>query len=242
MANAVVARMLRGGVVEGGAALTMRLGDSATRFTTDLDTARASGLDEFMDALEEALSHGWAGFTGRVATREPASPAGVPAGYVMQPFDVKLQYAGKPWVTVPLEVGHDEIGDADAPEYGLAPEVTEAFLVVGLPDPGPVPLMPLHHQVAQKLHGLSAPGSVRAHDLIGLQLIMAGPRLDLHLVRATCARLFGYRRLQEWPPVVVERDGWADLYEAQAKGLPVLGDVTEAVVWVNDLIVRIDAA
>lgn len=35
----------------------------------------------------------------------------------MQPYDVKLDYLGKPWCTVPLEVGHNEIGDADAADW-----------------------------------------------------------------------------------------------------------------------------
>ena len=39
---------------------------------------------------------------------------GIPFDYVMQPCDVKLKYLGIPWFTVQLEVGHNEIGDADA--------------------------------------------------------------------------------------------------------------------------------
>ena len=38
---------------------------------------------------------------------------GIPFDYVMQPCDVKLKYLGIPWFTVQLEVGHNEIGDAD---------------------------------------------------------------------------------------------------------------------------------
>ena len=37
-----------------------------------------------------------------------------------QPSTGKLSYNGKSWLTVVLEVGHDEIGDADEVEYGLA--------------------------------------------------------------------------------------------------------------------------
>lgn len=42
IANAIVAQMLPDGSVKGGSAIKMRLGDGATRFTTDLDIARAS--------------------------------------------------------------------------------------------------------------------------------------------------------------------------------------------------------
>ena len=46
------------------------------------------------------------------------------------------------------------------------------FARVGLPAPGRAPLMPLDHQVAQKLHALTGPGD-RARDLVDLQLIAA---------------------------------------------------------------------
>ncbi len=45
VANAIVAQMLPDGSVKGGSAIKMRLGDGATRFTTDLDIARASAID-----------------------------------------------------------------------------------------------------------------------------------------------------------------------------------------------------
>ena len=45
----------------------------------------------------------------------------------MQPFSVKLLFNGKPWVTVDLEVGHNEIGDADEPDF-VSPEDANAIL------------------------------------------------------------------------------------------------------------------
>lgn len=47
MADAVVAQMLPDGAVKGGSALKLRFGDAGTRFSEDLDTARASGIDEY---------------------------------------------------------------------------------------------------------------------------------------------------------------------------------------------------
>ena len=81
----------------------------------------------------------------------------------MQPFSVKLLYNGKPWVTVDLEVGHNEIGDADEPDF-VSPEDANAVLEnLGFPPLGPIPVMALRHQIAQKLHAVSAPSSMRAH-------------------------------------------------------------------------------
>lgn len=242
MANAIVGQMLPEGVVKGGSALKLRFGDAATRFTTDLDTARVHDVETFVDMLDERLAVGWCGFTGHVVPRSPAHPEGVPEQYVMQPYDVKLSYNGKSWLTVPLEIGHDEIGDADEVEYGLADDVAALFEAVGLPSPGLSPLMALHHQIAQKLHAVSAPGSERAHDLIDLQVICKLGDVDLQRTRETCLRLFAYRKQQQWPPSIVADDSWTGLYDAQAEGLDVMATAKDAVAWANELIVAIDNA
>lgn len=104
MANAIVASMLPDGVVKGGSALKMRFGEENTRFTTDLDTATATDPAAYAAQLDSRLRSGWEGFSGRVVEKDPASPDGIPEQYVMQPYDVKLDYLGKPWCTVPLEV------------------------------------------------------------------------------------------------------------------------------------------
>ncbi len=242
MANVVVGQLLPGGAVKGGSAIKLRLGDDATRYTSDLDVARATSLEEFLDGLEANLRDGWAGFTGTVVPREPASPPGVPSAYIMQPFDIKLAYRSSPWCTVPLEVGHNEIGDAEEPDWGMPDDVRGMFLALGLPEPMPMPLMSLDHQVAQKLHALTAPGSVRAHDLVDLQLIAPAVAGELPKVRQTCERLFAYRCAQAWPPEVVLGPGWAEVYDRESAGLDVLPTVGEALSWTNDLIGRIASA
>ena len=50
--------MLPEGVVKGGSSLKMRYGGSATRFTRDLDTARTSNLEDFLEKLEANLEIG----------------------------------------------------------------------------------------------------------------------------------------------------------------------------------------
>ena len=217
----------------------MRFGDKMTRFTVDLDAARSRDVETFTTLLEEKLEQGWNGFTGRLVQRQPPSPEGVPSGYVMQPFEVKLSYLGKSWVTVPLEVGHNEIGDAEHPDYAVSADVIELFSKVGLPVPGPVPLMQLHHQISQKLHGLSTAGSDRVHDLIDLQIIVANGDCEWTLVRQACERLFAYRAAQEWPPVITKGSGWDEAYAVQGQGLRMVASVDEAVEWVNRLVENI---
>lgn len=241
MANTIVAQIMPEGAVKGGSSLKMRFGEAATRFTTDFDTARSIGLEEFVSRFSENLAQGWNGFTGRIVRREPASPEGVPPRYIMQPYDIKLDYRGRPWCTVGLEIGHDEIGDADEPDYILDESIVRVFRELALPVPDPVALMPLHHQIAQKLHGASEVGSRRAHDLIDLQIIIANGEINWAETKRTCERLFSYRREQVWPPKVTANDRWDDLYASQAKGIDVLQDVGEAVAWANDLIARINS-
>lgn len=240
LAAVIVGQMLPDGAAKGGNALKIRFGSAATRFSRDLDTARASSLEEYVSLLEKGLEEGWSGFTGVVVPRDPASPEGVPAAYVMKPFDVKLSYNQKAWMTLPLEVGHNEIGDADEPEMVSSPEAAEILVALGFPEPGPVPCMRLEHQIAQKLHAVSSPGSDRAHDLIDLQIAVARGAIDYAKTKPVCVRLFDYRGQQAWPPSVVKGVDWDALYEEQREGLDVLSTVDDAVEWANALIKAID--
>lgn len=238
MALVVVGQMLPDGAIKGGSAMALRYG-RGTRFTQDLDAARVHGLAQFRSNFEDALAGGWAGFTGRLIQRPAPRPAGVPTAYVMQPFDIKLLYRGRAWCTVKFELGHNEIGDADEPDYRLDRGLVELFSEVGLEAPKPVAVMRADHQIAQKLHAVAEPGSQRARDLVDLQLLDRGEDLDLAQVKATCLRLFEYRHQQLWPPAVVRGAGWGTLYAAAVEGIDVLGDVDDAIAWVNQFVERI---
>lgn len=240
MANAIVAQMIGEGVVKGGSGLKFRYGDEATRVTLDLDTAWNTNLDAFLKDLDAKLKAGWYGFDGEVIVQRQASPKGIPFEYVMQPYDAKLNYKGASWFTVKLEIGHNEIGDAD--EMDLVPlreEVADLFDFLCLPQPGAIPVMRLEFQVAQKLHGASAPNSKRAHDLIDLQLMLAKGTLDWPKTADICRRLFAYRKVHTWPPTIIKGESWEEVYSAQAAGLSVLPTIDEAVSWANELIARI---
>ena len=238
MALVVVGQMLPEGAIKGGSAMALRYG-RGTRFTQDLDAARVQPLARFRSDFEDSLAAGWAGFTGRLVEKAAPRPTGVPMAYVMQPFDVKLDYRGRPWCTVKFELGHNEIGDADEPEYQLADGLVQLFTEVGLDAPKPVRVMRADHQVAQKLHAVSEAGSDRVRDLVDLQLLDRGEDLDLAQVQATCVRLFEYRRQEVWPPTIEAGAGWGTLYEAAVEDIDVLADVDAAVAWTNAFIGRI---
>lgn len=71
IAAVVVGQMLLDGAAKGGNALKIRFGKDATRFSRDLDTARASSLNDYMTKLEDSLTIGWNGFSGAIVPREP---------------------------------------------------------------------------------------------------------------------------------------------------------------------------
>jgi hypothetical protein len=240
IANTIIGQLLPKGVVKGGSALKLRYGVKTTRFTRDFDTARAGELEVFLEQLDDALKDGWNGFTGRVVRKEPAKPKGVPGEYIMQPFEIKLAYNGKSWLTVPLEIGHDEIGDTETFDSYISQEIVNLFKKLGFPAPSPIALIKAHHQVAQKLHALSTEGSERAHDKIDLQVIVSNKKIDYPLIKNACVRLFPFRKQQSWPPIIVKDDGWDTLYSSQVSGLDVLQDVDEAVIWTNNLITTIN--
>lgn len=242
LANTIVCQLMPKGAVKGGSALKIRFGDKHTRATTDLDAARAETLGDFICKFRTNLENGWNGFNARLIAKEPATPKGVPACYVMQPFEIKLNYLGSAWCTVVFELGHNEIGDADDPDLVEPVEASHILQVMGFPAPLPIPLMPLHHQIAQKIHGASEPRSKRAHDLIDLQLMVSNGKIDFAKTLETCKRLFAYRQAHPWPPEITEHEGWASIYKEQSSGLDVLPSVSDAIAWANNLIVRVDNA
>lgn len=234
VANVALGQMLPDTAVKGGTGLKLRFGDALTRQTPDLDTALRGGREKFTADLERNLSRGWGGFDGTVIVREQRPQAGVPRAYVMQPLKVKLRFRHKPFVTIDLEVGFDELGATDEPvETALPNEVTAIFADLGLAVPAPIRALPLHHQVSQKLHACTEPGNERAHDLVDLQLMRQHTEPDK--VAVTTQRLFAFRRAHELDTATVApEERWAQLYDTAAAGLSVLATVGEAADWANN--------
>ncbi|MFI2564142.1 nucleotidyl transferase AbiEii/AbiGii toxin family protein [Paenarthrobacter sp. NPDC018779] len=234
VANVILCQMLPASAVKGGTGIKLRLGERLTRQTPDLDTAFRGGREEFEDDLRRNLIEGWSDFTGDVVRGKQRPPGGVPVPYVMQPFTVKLKYHGRPFTTVALEVGYDELAATEEPtELELSEEVKEIFAALGLSAPTPVPVLPLHHQISQKLHACTEPGNQRAHDLVDLQLLES--MADDALVASTTQRLFAFRGQHAWPANVIPALNWRDLYAEAIDGIEgvVRPGLDEAVDWIN---------
>jgi hypothetical protein len=221
----------------------VRVGEAASRFTTDLDAARHTDLtlDGYLDNLARRLDAGWGGFTGTLEQLPPAVPEGVPEQYVMQPFKILLPYLGRHWLTVPFEWGHDEIGNTKQHELRIAHDIVTLFESIGLPEPQPIPLLTVEHQIAQKLHACTSAhpptgDNDRAHDLVDLQILEHEEPIDESALAKIATQLFTARNAQTWPPVVISHPSWPTIYAEAADGLDVLPDVDDAVAWTNEFI------
>jgi hypothetical protein len=245
----VIGQLLRqthAGVIKGASNIEVRLGTAATRVSSDLDAVRRSSLERFRDELARALRAGWSGFAGTLADQGEI-PAPLPPDYRPHRFRIKLEYRGGDFVTIDLEVSPEEVGALDSPDTVPARDADEWFAQLGLPEPAPLPALPLEHQIAQKLHACTAPdtdawSNDRAHDLVDLQLILGEFAGTFAGVRAAATRLFTARQAHEWPPEVTARAGWDERYAQEARDLAVLADLDSAVTWANDLIADIDGA
>jgi len=236
--NIIIGQMLPSGAIKGGTAMRLRHGDSGARFSADVDVTRAAGvgIEEYVLEFRTKLELGWNGFAGTVVAQSPATPVNVPAYYIMAPFKVKLAYQGKSWFTVLFELGHEEIDSLIHSLLMLPLDIADLFHALGLPAPTPIAVLSLDHQIAQKLHACSTPGSDRAHDLVDLQILASSPQLDMGTTARTARRLFTARKGHAWPPTLTISDGWAARYDEAASGLDVLPTIDEAIVWVNTFI------
>lgn len=229
-------------LIKGGTAIDLRRGTAPARLSKDLDAAVRGDIDGFIAQARTLLATGWSGFTGRLARETEID---VP-GLLVKPrrFDVKLDYLGKPFATVPVELSqaegrsgdeHDQIVVTDYDTIGLAPR-------------GPVHCLSLRYQIAQKIHACTDPldgvrDNDRARDLVDLQLLtLVVDDSQLAPIRTACVEIFTGRQRHVWPPTVRIWPAWPTLYAAASISLgdDVLPDADRAAEWLRTLISIID--
>ena len=245
---AIIGQLLadtKAGVIKGATNLELRLGIANTRASSDLDAVRSVALDEFRARLAAALADGWNGFAGRLVDRgEIGAP--VPDVYRPYRYHAKLTYLDRPFGTVEIEVAAEEIDALRTTDTtAIDPTAAAWFESLGFPVPRPIPVLPLSHQIAQKLHACTTPDADgwvndRSHDLVDLQLAMPIHGNDLAPIAEAAKRLFASRNRHTWPPRVTQRPGWAGRYPQEAADLPVLASLDEAIDWANELVAALD--
>ena len=225
--------------IKGGVAMELRLQLDA-RATRDLDAVFLGAFDLWLDALDDALTSPFADFA---LTRSEPEPIGTTS---TMRVGIYLDYRGRRWGTVTLEVAPAEAGQV------LDVDEVEAFDLAqfGLQTVERVPVVALPYLIAQKLHACTASldgrDNPRVRDLIDLQLVQ--PQLDdddLPRILQACQAIFITRDTHTWPPTVSIPPAWPAAYARLADELanPELAPtVGEAALSVEALITRIDTS
>lgn len=224
--------------VKGGVAMELRLRLDA-RATRDLDAVFLGAFEEWLAALDDALAQPVADF--QFSRGEPMT---IRTTRTMR-VDVYLDYRGRRWGTVTLEVAPAEGG------HVLDVDEVEPFDLAqfGLPGPENVPVVGLPYLIAQKLHActesLDDRDNPRVRDLIDLQLVRSLLREgDLLRVRDVCVAIFETRDTHRWPPDLVAPATWPAAYRrlAEEEVAAVENDLDGAIRSVQEFIVEIDGA
>lgn len=220
-------------LIKGGMALELRMPGKA-RATKDLDAIFHGSLDELLTDLDEAFKESYSGFSFRYT-----DPVEIRETDVHR-FEVKLNYEGRSWATLTVEVSPPE-GGGHEPDRVPAISVSH-FLLDG---PEWVACLSLRYQIAQKLHAVSERfddrQNGRVRDLIDL-LLMRDLVDDLEPVRDACLEIFALRATHPWPPAITLESSWPAEYTRLAVELdfPVAA-AEEAIAEVHAFIAAIDA-
>jgi hypothetical protein len=228
-------------VFKGGAAFELRFGNRA-RSTSDVDAVFRGNLEDSVTFLQRALAQGWSGFGGSLVDKGTFDVPGVRTS--PRRSIAKLTYVGKPFLSLPIEVA--------APEADALTEIDHVLIAplkeLGFGAPGPVPLLGVPYQIAQKLHACTTPDTEdhrneRAHDLADLILLDELGTIDLARTKEACLKIFEHRRMHEWPPTILVRPNWEETWrQIVADDNFPIATVSEAATLVRQLVERIDAA
>lgn len=258
----IVSQMLPDAVaVKGGMGVKLRFGERGTRATSDLDVSTRVRGEEFEQAFRARLAKGWGtvpaskgelrrnpdaperiAFTATVRAVKLHDPGLARPEYVMHPYRVSIVFLGAAWGALDVEVSDPEIDPYAHTRKEMDGELVHFGACFGFGDLQPVELVDLEYQIAQKLHAVTDPAYVRAHDLVDLQLLWnASP--DLPVLRELCARTFDWRRQHAWPPLPLRpMDGWELAYadaraETEVDGqTSVLTNIAAAREWLGQVI------
>lgn len=263
----VVSQMLPDAVaIKGGMGIKLRMGERGTRATADLDVSTRDRGASFEEEFRARLAHGWGAvpastralranpeapdrvaFTGALRLGRVHDPGLARPQYVMHPYRVTLSFLGREWAGLDVEVSDPEIEPRAHSRRSIDGELAELGAVFGFGELRPVELIDLEHQIAQKIHAVTDPDFVRAHDLVDLQLLWeAGPNPTD--IRRLCVRTFEFRRALQWPPLPLRpMDDWGVAYDEARQdtevdgGTPVLVDIAAAREWLERVITEIES-
>lgn len=226
---------------KGGAALELRFGARA-RASRDVDAVVNVSIDDAFVEIADRLKEGWEGFAGRLTERVAITRPGITPP--PERCQVKLSYRGKPFFSVPLELGFAEAGSFTLVET-LQNQIDLDRVQLG--PTGEVAVLNVHYQIAQKLHActeIPAEGeNPRVHDLYDILLIAGLAEAEgLQVTRAACEDTFAHRGKHAFPPDLPEWDSWPAVWAALDIPDDARYPYEEARMEVEDLIRRLASA
>jgi len=221
-------------LLKGGVAIELRVRGKA-RATKDVDLVFFGDREALGDDLDRALAEPYSGFSFQ---REEIEPGGQGR---FQRLDVKLQFHGRSWGTLRLEVAGPDSQVTDGEPVAAIP--VDEFAITG---PETIPCLSLRYQIAQKIHAVTERfpdgDNERFRDLI--DLIICRDLIErMDEVKEACSDTFAARERHAWPPELIVPDIWIEPYTAMAEEMDFpITDVEEAAVEVRELIAAIDSA
>lgn len=192
------------GYLKGGSAQIWRLGLADFRPTRDVDVVTNLERQEVVQILTSLTGIQFGNFViGKVAIQDDRTNWKVPSEYRLVVAKVPVLYEQSNWLTCDLEVLPFEVGNSFA--MTSADESLGGVLArAGLADLIELPLISIELQIAEKLHALTEPGSVRAGDLFDLHLAVARLPIEVSTladwVEKVYRRRAGHSFDSDWVP------------------------------------------
>jgi hypothetical protein len=224
-------------LIKGGVMIELTLGLRA-RATRDLDAVFRAEFRTWLDQLDGAIRQPVGDFT--LTRTEPEQIKRTSS----QRLQLIIDYRGRRWAQVPLEVAPAEVPDVLEVEHVGPLRISQ----LGLPEPESVAVVGPRYQIAQKLHACTerfktGPENDRFRDLMDLLLLRdVLTDADLPRVREACLRIFKARDKHSWPPTVTVYESWRAPYREMAREESFeVEAVEEAAALVTEMIAQIDA-
>lgn len=202
-------------IFKGGVVMELRLHRRA-RATQDVDLILEHPSADLVAELEQAIAKESNGFT----FRRKGDPIVMLNGAVR--MEIQVTFKGKPWTTIPVDLARFEAGGTEVERLPAIP--LQEF---GIEGPAFITCIALHQHIAQKLHGVTRPGSQehpndRFRDIVDI-LLLREMIADLSQLRSPCEILFKARGTHPWPPEFNPPTTWSAPFSqmAVAIGLPI---------------------